>query len=40
MELGAAYDYASEVMAQNMMAPDAGEGVDAFLGKRRPLWSS
>ena len=40
MELGAAYDYASEVMAQNMMAADAAEGVDAFLGKRRPLWLS
>lgn len=40
MELGAAYDYASEVMAQNMMADDAAEGIAAFLGKRRPLWSN
>lgn len=40
MELDAAYEYASEVMAQNMMVADAAEGIDAFLGKRRPLWSS
>ena len=38
LELGAAYDFASGVMAQNMMADDAAEGIDAFLGKRRPVW--
>lgn len=33
-----AYEYASEVMAANMMAADAQEGVDAFLSKRAPVW--
>jgi enoyl-CoA hydratase/carnithine racemase len=40
LELGleAAYDYASEEMARNMMCHDAGEGIDAFIAKRRPVW--
>jgi len=38
MELGAAYDYASDVMARNMMDADASEGIDAFLSKRRAVW--
>jgi len=33
-----AYDYAAEMMACNMMAEDAGEGIDAFIGKRPPEW--
>ena len=33
-----AYHYASEVMACNMMADDAGEGIDAFMEKRQPVW--
>ncbi|MCR8526094.1 enoyl-CoA hydratase-related protein [Escherichia coli] len=39
-ELGlvAAYDYASQVMTENMMALDAQEGIDAFLAKRKPVW--
>ena len=37
--LEAAYAYAGEVMACNMMAPDTVEGVDAFLEKRTPRWS-
>jgi len=40
MELGAAYEYASDVMARNMMDADATEGIDAFLHKRRPVWKS
>jgi enoyl-CoA hydratase/carnithine racemase len=36
--LGQAYDYASEVMARNMMAFDAEEGIEAFLQKRKPNW--
>lgn len=39
MELAQAYDYASEVMARNMMTADATEGIAAFLGKRPPVWS-
>lgn len=35
-----AYALACEVMAQNMMEEDAGEGVDAFLQKRPPVWKS
>ena len=36
--LEAAYDYAAEMMACNMMAEDAGEGIDAFIAKRPPEW--
>lgn len=36
MGLGEAYDYAAEVMACNMMSDDAGEGIDAFMQKRKP----
>jgi len=39
MELDGAYRYAAEVMTRNMMARDAAEGIDAFLGKRAPVWS-
>ncbi|MEX1057019.1 MAG: enoyl-CoA hydratase [Natronospirillum sp.] len=38
MALAEAYDYAGDMMAENMMNPDAGEGIDAFLGKRKPVW--
>ena len=34
-----AYTYASEVMVANMLARDAGEGIDAFLEKRDPEWT-
>lgn len=34
----AAYRYAVEVMACNMMAADAAEGIDAFIDKRQPRW--
>jgi enoyl-CoA hydratase/carnithine racemase len=40
MALSSAYEYASEIMAKNMMDEDAGEGIDAFLNKRRPVWRS
>jgi enoyl-CoA hydratase/carnithine racemase len=36
--VGDAYDYAAGIMARNMMDPDAGEGIDAFLEKRTPVW--
>jgi enoyl-CoA hydratase/carnithine racemase len=40
MEMGleGAYQYAAEVMACNMMAEDVGEGIDAFVEKRAPVW--
>ena len=40
LPLDEAYACAGDVMARNMMEPDAGEGVDAFLAKRRPVWKS
>ena len=38
MPLDEAYAFAGEVMACNMMAEDAGEGIDAFIEKRSPQW--
>jgi enoyl-CoA hydratase/carnithine racemase len=38
MGMKQAYDYAAEVMACNMMAEDVGEGIDAFMQKREPVW--
>jgi len=38
MGLEGAYQLASETMACNMMADDAAEGIDAFMGKRQPEW--
>ncbi len=39
MGLDDAYSYASRVMTENMLAADAAEGIDAFLGKRAPCWT-
>ena len=39
MPLEDAYAYASGAMTRNMLARDASEGIDAFLGKRAPVWS-
>lgn len=38
MGLSEAYEMASEEMARNMMFHDAAEGIDAFIGKRKPVW--
>jgi enoyl-CoA hydratase/carnithine racemase len=38
LDLSAAYDVAAETMACNMMAEDVGEGIDAFMQKRPPVW--
>ena len=35
-----AYEYTSQVMAENMLESDAKEGIDAFLKKREPIWES
>ena len=40
LPLDEAYAYAGDVMARNMMEEDAGEGIDAFLEKRKPTWRS
>jgi len=40
MPLAAAYDFAGNVMADNMMEKDVVEGIDAFLHKRKPVWTS
>ena len=37
MPLDEAYDFASDVMARNMMEPDTLEGVLAFIEKRPPV---
>jgi len=38
LSLAEAYNYASEVMTENMMARDAEEGICAFIEKRDPSW--
>ena len=38
MALPEAYDYAAEVMVENMLARDAEEGIGAFIEKRAPQW--
>ena len=38
MSLAEAYNYASKVMTENLMARDAEEGICAFIDKRDPRW--
>jgi enoyl-CoA hydratase/carnithine racemase len=38
MPLHQAYNYAAEVMVENMLARDAEEGIGAFIDKRAPKW--
>jgi enoyl-CoA hydratase/carnithine racemase len=38
MSLAEAYDYASQVMVENMLARDAEEGISAFIEKRDAKW--
>lgn len=40
MGLAEAYDYTSRVMVENMLNPDAKEGIAAFLAKRAPEWGN
>ena len=40
MTLPDAYRYASLLMVENMLNPDAKEGIGAFLAKRRPEWGN
>ena len=39
MGLAEAYAHASRVMAENMLARDAEEGIGAVLEKRQPVWT-
>jgi enoyl-CoA hydratase/carnithine racemase len=38
MPLEAAYQHASQIMVENMLARDAEEGIGAFLDRREPNW--
>ena len=38
MGLAEAYEYAAQVMVENMLAGDAAEGIGAFVEKRAPNW--
>jgi enoyl-CoA hydratase/carnithine racemase len=38
MGLDDAYRFTCEVMVENMLAPDAEEGISAFIAKRPPKW--
>ena len=38
MGLADAYEHTSRVMIENMLAPDAKEGITAFFEKRGPVW--
>jgi enoyl-CoA hydratase/carnithine racemase len=38
MDRRAAYEYASDVMVENLAMDDAEEGIGAFLEKRKPKW--
>ncbi|MEQ8305972.1 MAG: enoyl-CoA hydratase [Hoeflea sp.] len=39
MPLEEAYEYTAQVMVENMLARDAEEGINAFIGKRKPEWT-
>ena len=39
LPLGEAYAYTADIMVRNMRERDAAEGIDAFLGKRAPVWA-
>ena len=38
MNLADAYRHTAQVMVENMLARDAGEGISAFIEKRAPKW--
>jgi enoyl-CoA hydratase/carnithine racemase len=40
LDRSAAYDLAQKVMVENALAPEAREGIGAFLEKRPPHWTS
>ncbi|MBB5045735.1 enoyl-CoA hydratase/carnithine racemase [Rhodopseudomonas rhenobacensis] len=38
MSLADAYQFAAQVMTENLMSEDADEGIRAFIDKRAPVW--
>lgn len=38
MSLADAYAFTARIMAENLLLPDAAEGIGAFLEKRAPVW--
>ena len=40
MDRPSAYQFASKVMVDNLLADDAKEGIAAFLEKRQPVWTT
>jgi enoyl-CoA hydratase/carnithine racemase len=40
LDQSAAYAYAKEIMSMNALAPDAQEGMRAFIERREPTWQS
>lgn len=40
LPLAQAYPHAGAAMVRDLLGTDAAEGIDAFLGKRRPSWPS
>jgi enoyl-CoA hydratase/carnithine racemase len=38
MALADAYAYTGQIMAANLLHPEAREGIEAVLAKRRPIW--
>lgn len=39
LPLAEAYAHTASVMVRNMQQPDAAEGIDAFVEKRKPVWA-
>ena len=40
LPLDEAYAHTASVMVRNMEEPDAAEGIDAFVQKRKPVWAA
>ena len=40
LPLAEAYAHTAAVMVRNMEEPDAAEGIDAFVEKRKPVWAA